>query len=92
MEVTSSLLNPMRQTKLSQAKTTGSKRSISKKSKLSSLNSLSIKIEKLLSGKQKGYYAKIKELNSEVMADSIEEIFALIPVLIEVESQKTDKI
>lgn len=88
MEATLFSPNQMRPIKSSQPKRSGSKESTLKKSKLSSLNNLSIKIEKLKSGKQKGYYAEIKELNSSVMADSIEEIFKLIPILVKVEQDK----
>jgi len=51
-----------------------------------SLNNLSIKIERLKDGKETGYCAQIKELNSVIMADSLKEIFELIPTMIEVNS------
>ena len=45
---------------------------------------LTITIENLSEGKKRGYAAVIKELgNSVIMADSIDEIFKLLPDLIE---------
>jgi hypothetical protein len=83
MEVTTYSPKRMPSPKPSRSKKGVSKRSTSANSKIS-LNNLSIKIAKLQDGKQKGYYAEIKELKSVVMADTIEEIFELVPTLIKV--------
>lgn len=49
-----------------------------------SMKTLTIKFEKLKSGKQVGYMAVVKELgNSIIMADSLAELFDQLPVMIE---------
>lgn len=48
------------------------------------MKTLTIKFERLESGKQKGYVATIKELgDSMVMADSLAEIFDQLPAVID---------
>lgn len=58
-----------------------SKRFTSNKSGVS-LDKLSISIIKLKDKNHTGYFAEIKELKSNIMADTIEEIFELLPTII----------
>ena len=53
------------------------------------MKKITILIQELKSGKQKGYKATIKELNnSKIYADTIPELFDLMPDLLEVCAEK----
>lgn len=65
------------------------KKSTSDKSE-NSWTKLSIEIKRLKEDQEIGYRATIKELNANIMADSIEEIFELIPSIIDI-NKKTSK-
>lgn len=81
MEATIFSPRPMPSQKPSQHIKAKSKGFTSNKS-IASLDKLSIKIIKLKDKSQTGYFAEIKELKSNIMADTIEEILELLPTMI----------